>query len=62
MRSLIPRALESAASADEFLARLPDYDDEMEQLKREAAAEGKVVRYVGSIDVASKAVKVGLEK
>jgi homoserine dehydrogenase len=34
----------------------------MEKLKQEAANEGKVVRFVGSIDVGSQSVKVGLEK
>jgi homoserine dehydrogenase len=34
----------------------------MEDIKAEAEAAGKVVRFVGSIDVGSKAVKVGLEK
>ena len=37
-------------------------DAQMDQLKDEAAKEGKVVRFVGSIDVPSKQVKVGLEK
>ncbi|KAI9831848.1 MAG: hypothetical protein M1826_002880 [Phylliscum demangeonii] len=62
VRSLIPPALETVAGPDEFLARLPDFDDEMDRLKREAAAESKVLRYVGSIDVASRDVRVGLEK
>jgi homoserine dehydrogenase len=62
VQSLIPKELESAKSGDEFLERLPEFDGEMDKLKKEAAAEGKVVRFVGSIDVAQKAVKVGLEK
>ena len=62
VQSLIPSALESCSSGDEFLSKLPEYDDEMEKLKHSAAKEGKVLRYVGSIDVPSKSVKVGLEK
>ncbi|EGO54556.1 hypothetical protein NEUTE1DRAFT_118234 [Neurospora tetrasperma FGSC 2508] len=62
VQSLIPKQLESVASGDEFLARLPEFDAEMEEVKAEAQKEGKVVRFVGSIDVASKQVKVGLEK
>ncbi|KAF2135357.1 uncharacterized protein K452DRAFT_323103 [Aplosporella prunicola CBS 121167] len=62
VQSLIPKELESCASGDEFLARLPEFDGQMEQLKKEAEAEGKIVRFVGSIDVAKKEVKVGLEK
>jgi homoserine dehydrogenase len=34
----------------------------MDKVKSEASADGKVVRFVGSIDVAAGAVKVGLEK
>jgi len=62
VQSLIPAELESAQSGDEFLARLPEFDGKMEELKEEATKENKVVRFVGSIDIASKAVKVGLEK
>lgn len=62
VQSLIPRELESCKSGDEFLQRLPEFDEDMEKLKQEAVHEGKVVRFVGSIDVAKKEVKVGLEK
>jgi len=62
VQSLIPKELESCTSGDDFMSRLPEFDDQMEKLKREAAQEGKVVRFVGSIDVASQSVKVGLEK
>ncbi|KAH0286001.1 homoserine dehydrogenase-like protein, partial [Aureobasidium sp. EXF-3399] len=62
VQSLIPKELESCSSGDDFMSRLPEFDDQMEKLKQEAANEGKVVRFVGSIDVASQAVKVGLEK
>ena len=62
VQSLIPKELESAASGDEFLEKLPGFDGEMDKLKSEAAKEGKVVRFVGSIDVPGKQVKVGLEK
>lgn len=61
VQSLIPQALESVASGDEFLQKLPEFDSEMEGTKAAAEQQGKVVRFVGSIDVASKAVKVGLE-
>ena len=61
VQSLIPAPLESAASADDFMAKLSDYDAVMDKVKSDAEAQGKVVRYVGSIDVASKTVKVGLE-
>ncbi|KAH7027883.1 homoserine dehydrogenase-domain-containing protein [Microdochium trichocladiopsis] len=61
VQSLIPKELESVSSGDEFLQRLPEFDSQMEEVKAAAEREGKVVRFVGSIDMASKAVKVGLE-
>ena len=61
VESLIPNALVSATSSDEFMAQLPKHDDEMEKVKEAAAKEGKVVRFVGSVDVSSGKLKVGLE-
>jgi len=61
VQSLIPKELESAGSSDEFMERLPEFDGEMEGYKDQAAREGKVVRYVGSVDVGAGKVKVGLE-
>ena len=48
VQSLIPKELESVESAEEFLERLPDFDEEMEKLQE--SAKGGVVRYVASID------------
>lgn len=62
VQSLIPKELENVASGDEFLEKLPEFDSQMEETKLAAEKEGKVVRFVGSIDVAKKEVKVGLEK
>lgn len=49
------------ANGDEFLRRLPAYDNEMEQKRSAAEKAGKVVRFVGSVDMVSKEAKVGLE-
>jgi homoserine dehydrogenase len=62
VQSLIPKELESIESGDQFMQELPKYDSQMEDLKAAAEKEGKVLRYVGSIDVAKKEIKVGLEK
>jgi homoserine dehydrogenase len=62
VQSLIPAELESSKSGDKFLSRLPEFDSRMEELKESARKQGKVIRFVGSIDVGSKAVKVGLEE
>ena len=60
IQSLIPKPLESAASAEEFLAGLADFDGEMDKVKTAAESEGAVVRYVGSLDVGKGEVSVGL--
>ncbi len=62
VQSLIPHELESCASGEEFMQRLPEFDDRMEEVKAGAEREGKVVRFVGSIDVGKGEVKVGLAK
>jgi homoserine dehydrogenase len=62
VQSLIPKELETCTSGDEFLEKLPAFDQQMEDVKAEAEKAGKVVRFVGSIDAASGSVKVGLEK
>lgn len=62
VQSLIPKELESCSSGDEFLEKLPEFDNQMEETKAAAEKAGKVVRFVGSIDVASNSVKVGLEQ
>jgi homoserine dehydrogenase len=62
VQSLIPKELESCSSGDEFLQRLPEFDGQMDQLKQDAEKEGKVIRFVGSVDVPNNKVKVGLEK
>ncbi|KAI5287195.1 hypothetical protein KEM54_006177 [Ascosphaera aggregata] len=65
IQSLIPSELESipatSAGIQEFMQRLPEFDGQMEEIKAKAEAEGKVVRYVGSVDVATKKVSVGLK-
>lgn len=65
IESLIPAELASLpSSADgiaQFMTRLPEFDTQMAGVKETAEKQGKVVRYVGSIDVPSKTVKVGLQ-
>ena len=61
VESLIPKELEKVKSAGKYLENLHMYDGEMEKVKEDAEAQGKVVRYVGSIDVPNQSLKVGLE-
>ena len=49
VKNLVPVPLRDC-SVDEFLAKLPDYDDEMEALLQNAIAENKQLRYVANLD------------
>ena len=62
VESLVPSALSSCPDASTFLTRLPDHDAEMDRRRAAATAKGAVVRFVGSIDVASRALRVGLDE
>ena len=43
------------------MRQLPNYDDRMNMTRDAARKQDKVLRYVGSIDVSTRAIKVGLE-
>lgn len=62
VQSLIPEELEGVGSGEEFLERLGEFDGRMDEVREEAGREGKVVRFVGSVDVRGGLLKVGLEK
>ena len=62
VQSLIPKELQGAATGEEFLARLGEFDGDMEAVKSEAEQEGKVVRFVGSVDVRAQQARVGIER
>jgi aspartokinase/homoserine dehydrogenase 1 len=59
VHNLVPDALRDC-SLDEFLEKLPEYDDEMKALYEKAAAENRQLRYVANLD-ASGSASVGLE-
>ena len=44
------------------MSRLPEFDTEFDTLRAEAQKEGKVLRYVGVIDVEKGVIKASLEK
>ena len=48
VEGLVPEAL-AEGSVDEFMARLPEHDEAMTDILRTAQAEGKVLRFVGSV-------------
>jgi homoserine dehydrogenase len=48
--SLVPEALRDA-NAQEFMQRLPEFDEDIARKRDEAARRGNVLRYVGVIEV-----------
>lgn len=59
VQSLVPEALRDC-SIDEFLARLPEFDADIEALYRDAAGQGHKLRYVARFEAGGDA-SVGLE-
>ncbi|KAL4969549.1 homoserine dehydrogenase [Aspergillus stella-maris] len=66
IESLIPEQLSSLPSTSDgikdFMTQLPNFDAQMEEIKTSAEKAGKVVRYVGSVDMGKKEVRVGLQQ
>ncbi|EJD40219.1 aspartate kinase homoserine dehydrogenase [Auricularia subglabra TFB-10046 SS5] len=60
--SLVPDALKDIKTGDEFVQRLPEFDEYFSGLRSEAEKEGKVLRYVGVVDVEKGVVRAALEK
>lgn len=50
VESLVPEALRSVPSSEEYMRRLPEFDEEMGKKIAEAEAAGEVLRYVGIVD------------
>ncbi len=49
VHSLVPEPLRGCATADEYLARLPEHDGDMATQLAEASAAGECLRYVGAL-------------
>ncbi|KAJ2129771.1 Homoserine dehydrogenase, partial [Coemansia sp. RSA 921] len=50
VENIVPEELRSVSTADEFMARLPEFDEHFKKLNDEALASGSVLRYVGMVD------------
>ncbi len=61
VQSLIPKELEAVGSVEEFLARLSEFDGSMDEERDRAVKAGKVLRYVGRVDIVSRKAEVGLK-
>ncbi|WWD21668.1 hypothetical protein CI109_106154 [Kwoniella shandongensis] len=60
--SLVPEVLSNASTKEEYLERLAEGDEYFDKLREEAGKEGKVVRYVGVIDLKEGKVEAKLGK
>ncbi|KAF8888547.1 aspartate kinase homoserine dehydrogenase [Infundibulicybe gibba] len=59
--SLVPAPLVGIPTGDAFMERLPEFDAHFAQMREKASKDGKVIRFVGVVDVAAGAVTAGLE-
>ncbi len=50
VESVLPEHFDSSGSIEDFMQRLPELDSEFAQKVEQAASDGKVLRYVGSIN------------
>ncbi|KAJ1918498.1 Homoserine dehydrogenase [Coemansia sp. S100] len=50
VENIVPESLRDVSTAEEFMVRLPEFDEHFSQLNREALQAGSVLRYVGFVD------------
>jgi aspartokinase/homoserine dehydrogenase 1 len=62
VQSLVPLPLQSAASGEEYMRRLPEHDADMAALIADADAAGEVLRYVGIVDPGPAGSRVELRR
>ncbi|XP_015696043.1 bifunctional aspartokinase/homoserine dehydrogenase 1, chloroplastic isoform X2 [Oryza brachyantha] len=62
VRSLVPEALRSCSTADEYMQKLPSFDQDWAIERKDAEAAGEVLRYVGVVDVVNKEGQVELRR
>ncbi|XP_010538311.1 PREDICTED: bifunctional aspartokinase/homoserine dehydrogenase 1, chloroplastic isoform X2 [Tarenaya hassleriana] len=62
VQSLVPEPLKACVSAEEFMQKLPDFDEDLSKQRQEAEAAGDVLRYVGVVNAMEKTGKVELKR
>ncbi len=56
--SLLTKELEDCPSVEEFMQKLPELDDSIQQLSQQAKSEGAVLRYIGTVENSQCTVKI----
>ncbi|KAJ2719818.1 Homoserine dehydrogenase [Coemansia sp. Benny D115] len=51
VENIVPEELRGVATAEEFMERLPEFDEHFGELNKMALESGSVLRYVGTVDV-----------
>ncbi|CAO3617834.1 unnamed protein product [Cunninghamella echinulata] len=62
VENIVPKPLQTVATAEEFLEKLPEYDNDFAKLNEDAKKEGQVLRCVGVIDFVGNETGVKLVK
>lgn len=62
IQSLVPELLRDCSSAEDFLQKLPDFDDGFSKERNDAEAKGEVLRYVGVVDAVNNKGVVELRR
>ncbi|XP_004502255.1 bifunctional aspartokinase/homoserine dehydrogenase 2, chloroplastic-like isoform X1 [Cicer arietinum] len=62
IENLVPGPLSACASAQEFMQKLPQFDQEFTKKQEDADTAGEVLRYVGVVDVANQKGTVELRR
>ncbi|PWZ36532.1 hypothetical protein Zm00014a_004513 [Zea mays] len=63
VKSLVPETLaQSCSSADEFMQKLPSFDEDWARQRSDAEAAGEVLRYVGALDAVNRSGQVELRR
>ncbi|XP_020590374.1 bifunctional aspartokinase/homoserine dehydrogenase 1, chloroplastic-like [Phalaenopsis equestris] len=62
VQNLVPEQLRDCSSAEEFLQKLPTFDDGFAKERNDAETEGEVLRYVGVVDVVNNKGVVELRR
>ncbi|PRQ22523.1 putative homoserine dehydrogenase, Aspartate kinase [Rosa chinensis] len=61
VESLVPEPLKDSASAEEFMQKLPQFDNDLAKKRQIAEDAGEVLRYVGVVDVVNQKGVVKLQ-